>query len=85
MRLVGTAANKTAVVSFLLDGLHPYDVATVMDRFGVAVRSGHHCTQPLMDQYRIPGTLRASFALYNSLDEVDRLIDAVRKARKFLS
>ncbi len=85
VRLVGTAAHKTAVVSFLPEGLHPYDVATVMDRFGVAVRSGHHCTQPLMDQYGIPGTLRASFALYNSLDEVDRLIDAVRKARKFLS
>ncbi|NNE70147.1 MAG: cysteine desulfurase [Rhodothermales bacterium] len=85
IRLIGTADQKTAVVSFLLDGLHPYDVASVIDRFGVAVRSGHHCTQPLMDQYRIPGTLRASFALYNTLDEVDRLVDAVRRARKFLS
>lgn len=85
VRLIGTADRKTAVVSFLLEGLHPYDVATVIDRFGVAVRSGHHCTQPLMDQYRIPGTLRASFALYNTLDEVDRLVDAVTRARKFLS
>ena len=85
VRLVGTASSKTAVVSFLLNGLHPYDVATVMDRYGVAVRSGHHCTQPLMERFGIPGTLRASFALYNTLDEVDRLVAAVRKAHSFLS
>jgi cysteine desulfurase / selenocysteine lyase len=85
IRLIGTATHKTAVVSFLLDGLHPYDVATVMDRFGVAVRSGHHCTQPLMEAYGIPGTLRASFALYNTLDEVEKLVESVQKARDFLS
>jgi cysteine desulfurase / selenocysteine lyase len=85
VRLVGTAPDKIAVVSFLLDGLHPYDVATVMDRFGVAVRSGHHCTQPLMDQYGIPGTLRASFAMYNTRDEVDRLAEGVERARDFLN
>ncbi|MBO6576301.1 MAG: cysteine desulfurase [Rhodothermales bacterium] len=85
VRLIGTAARKTAVVSFLLEGLHPYDVATVMDRYGVAVRSGHHCTQPLMDHYGVPGTLRASFALYNTLDEVERLLASVEKARAFLS
>ncbi|MFT5143084.1 MAG: cysteine desulfurase/selenocysteine lyase [Rhodothermales bacterium] len=85
IRLIGTATHKTAVVSFLLEGLHPYDVATVMDRFGIAVRSGHHCTQPLMEHYGIPGTLRASFALYNTLDEVEKLVESVQKARDFLS
>ncbi len=85
IRLIGTAPEKVAVVSFLLDALHPYDVATVMDRYGIAVRSGHHCTQPLMDQYGIPGTLRASFALYNTRDEVDRLAEGVERARDFLT
>ncbi len=81
----GTAAQATAVFSFLLQGIHPADVGTLLDQQGIAVRTGHHCAQPLMEGFRITGTVRASFALYNSRDEVDRLFAGLEKARQFLS
>jgi cysteine desulfurase/selenocysteine lyase len=85
LRLVGTAREKVPVVSFLVGDLHPYDVGTILDRFGVAVRTGHHCTQPLMTRFGIPGTVRASFAMYNNRDDVDRLVEAVRAAHRMLT
>ncbi len=84
VRLIGTAASKTGVVSFLLDGAHPSDVGTLLDQQGVAVRTGHHCAMPLMECLGIPGTVRASFGMYNSEEEVHRLMDAIAKAQSFL-
>ena len=80
--LIGTAPGKAAVVSFLVDGVHPYDAGTVLDRMGVAVRTGHHCTQPLMDRFGIPGTVRASFAFYNTRADVDALVEGIRQVKK---
>ena len=80
LRLVGTAADKAAVLSFVIEGLHPHDVGTVLDYEGIAVRTGHHCAQPVMDRYGIPATTRASFALYNTREEVDALVAGLRKA-----
>ncbi len=85
LRIVGTAKEKTGAISFLLDGTHPYDVGTILDQYGVAVRTGHHCTQPLMDRYGIPGTIRASFAFYNTPEDVEALVSAVRKAGAMLA
>ena len=85
VRIIGTAPHKSAILSFLLDGLHPYDVGVILDQLGIAVRTGHHCTMPLMDRFGIPGTVRASFAMYNTIEEVDRLVEAVRKAKMMLS
>ena len=85
LKLYGTAANKTSVISFNLSGIHPYDVGTILDKMGIAVRTGHHCAQPIMDYYKIPGTVRASFAFYNTLEEVDRLVEGVKKAKLMLS
>jgi len=84
LRLVGTASRKASVVSFLLGDAHPYDVATLLDRLGIAVRSGHHCTQPVMTYFGIPGTVRASFACYNTLDEIDILVEGLERAEKIL-
>ncbi|MEO0965199.1 MAG: SufS family cysteine desulfurase [Planctomycetota bacterium] len=83
LRLIGTAPGKAAVASFVIDGIHAYDLGPVLDRQGVAVRTGHHCCEPLMDRFGVPATVRASFALYNTLDEVDRLIDGLNKAITF--
>ncbi|HFB62305.1 MAG TPA: aminotransferase class V-fold PLP-dependent enzyme, partial [Bacteroidetes bacterium] len=80
MRIIGQAPDKAAVVSFLVNGIHPYDLGMLLDQMGIAVRTGHHCAEPLMDFYGIPGTVRASFALYNTLEEVDIFVDAVKKA-----
>lgn len=85
LKIIGTAANKTAVISFNIDGLHPYDVGVIVDKLGVAVRTGHHCTQPIMDFFGIPGTIRASFSFYNTKEEIDILIEAVKKAKQMLS
>lgn len=82
--LVGTAAHKTSVMSFLLDGAHPADVGVLLDKQGIAVRTGNHCAQPIMDQLGIPGTVRASFSFYNTFAEVDRLFVAIEKAKTFL-
>ena len=80
----GTAARKAAVISFNVDGVHPYDVGVILDKLGIAVRTGHHCTQPLMQHYDIPGTVRASFAFYNTEEEIDRFISALEKAISML-
>jgi cysteine desulfurase/selenocysteine lyase len=85
MRIIGNPKEQTAVVSFLLGNAHPSDVGTLIDFEGIAVRTGHHCAQPLMDFLKIAGTVRASFAVYNSLEDVDRLVNALRKAQKMLS
>jgi cysteine desulfurase/selenocysteine lyase len=82
VRLVGTAADKVSVVSFVLDGVHPHDIGTIADQEGVAIRTGHHCTQPVMDFFKIPATARASLAFYNTRDDIDRLAAAVWKARE---
>jgi len=84
VQLVGTAKDKVPIVSFLLNGTHPYDVGVILDQLGVAVRTGHHCTQPLMRQFDTPGTVRASFAFYNDLQDVDQLITAITRARELL-
>ena len=84
VRLFGTAPEKAAVLSFLVGEAHPYDVGTLIDQLGVAVRTGHHCTQPVMDRYGIPGTVRASFAVYNTRDEVDAFIAALEKVLPLL-
>lgn len=85
MKLYGTSREKTAVISFNIEGLHPYDIGTLVDKMGVAVRTGHHCAQPIMDFYKIPGTVRASFSFYNTKEEIDRFIEAVKKAKSMLS
>ncbi len=85
IKLIGTAKNKTSVVSFAVDGIHPFDIGTLLDKQGIAVRTGHHCTQPLMDFYQIPGTVRASFAFYNTREEIDQFIAAVEKSISMLS
>ena len=77
--------QRTAVVSFNLKGIHPYDVGTILDKFGIAVRTGHHCAQPIMDFYNIPGTIRVSFAIYNTFEEIDTFIQAIKKAQAMLS
>ncbi|MCL1850623.1 MAG: cysteine desulfurase [Bacteroidetes bacterium] len=81
----GTAPRKAAILSFNLKGIHPYDVGAILDQLGIAVRTGHHCTQPIMTKLRIPGTIRASFAFYNSFEEIDVFVDAVAKAKEMLS
>jgi cysteine desulfurase/selenocysteine lyase len=79
LRIVGTAREKAGVLSFVLDGVHPHDIGTVLDREGIAIRTGHHCAQPVMDRYGLPATARASFGLYNTLEEVDALVAALHK------
>jgi cysteine desulfurase/selenocysteine lyase len=81
-RLIGTAPERVSVLSFVLEGIHPHDVGTVLDLRGVAVRAGHHCAQPLMRRFGVPGTVRASFAFYNTQAEVDQLADGLLEARK---
>jgi cysteine desulfurase/selenocysteine lyase len=77
VRLIGTPAYRAGVVSFEVEGVHPHDAGTILDREGIAIRAGHHCSQPIMDFYKVPATVRASFGLYNTRDEVDRLIDGI--------
>lgn len=84
IRFIGTAPAKAAVVSFLVGNSHPYDVGVLLDHQGVAVRTGHHCTQPIMDHFHIPGTVRASFAIYNTTEEIDAFIQAVERAKGML-
>ena len=84
LKIYGEAPYKTAVISFNIEGIHPYDVGSILDQMGIAVRTGHHCAQPIMDYYQIPGTVRASFSFYNTFEEVDRLVAGVRKAKAML-
>ncbi len=85
LKIYGTAKEKASVISFNIEGIHPYDIGTIIDNLGIAVRTGHHCAQPVMDFYKIPGTIRASFAFYNTKQEVDELVDSVKKAKLMLS
>ena len=83
LRLIGTAQHKASILAFVIDGVHPYDVGPVLDRYGIAVRTGHHCAQPLMDRFGVPATLRASLAMYNTRDEIDALVQGLHKAMRF--
>jgi len=85
LRIVGTSKNKASVISFLIDGTHPYDIGTILDKLGIAVRTGHHCTQPLMKRFEIPGTVRASFAVYSNKEDIDRLVEGVTRAARMLA
>ncbi len=85
LKIYGTSKHKTAVISFNIKGIHPYDIGTIVDKLGIAVRTGHHCAQPIMDFYNIPGTVRASFSFYNTIKEIDVFVDAVKKAAQMLS
>jgi cysteine desulfurase/selenocysteine lyase len=84
LRIIGTAAQKASVISFVVDGTHPYDIGMILDKLGIAVRTGHHCTQPIMDRFGIPGTTRASFAFYNTFEEIDSLVAGVERAVEML-
>ena len=84
VRVVGTARKKASVLSFVMDGIHPHDIGTVVDREGVAIRTGHHCAQPVMDRFCIPATARASFAMYNTVDDIHALVGALKRAQTLL-
>ena len=85
LTIYGTSENKASVISFNLEGIHPYDIGTIIDKLGIAARTGHHCAQPIMNFYNIPGTIRASFAFYNTKEEIDIFVEAVIKAQMMLS
>jgi cysteine desulfurase/selenocysteine lyase len=85
LKIYGTSKHKTSVISFNLEHIHPYDVGTILDKMGIAVRTGHHCAQPIMDFYKIPGTVRASFSFYNTKKEIDTLVEGVKKAKQMLT
>jgi cysteine desulfurase/selenocysteine lyase len=85
LKIYGTSSKKTSVISFNVGDIHPYDIGTIIDKLGIAVRTGHHCAQPIMDFFKIPGTLRASFAFYNTKEEIDALVAAVKKAQMMLT
>ena len=84
LKIYGTAKNKTSVISFNIEGAHPYDIGSILDKLGIAVRTGHHCAQPIMDFYKIPGTVRASFCFYNTKKEIDELVAGVIRAKNML-
>ncbi len=85
LTIYGTSGNKASVISFNIEGIHPYDIGTIIDKLGIAVRTGHHCAQPIMNFFNIPGTIRASFAFYNTKEEIDIFVEAVKKAQMMLS
>jgi cysteine desulfurase / selenocysteine lyase len=85
VRIIGTAAKKAAVLSFEIDGVHPHDVGTILNDYGIAIRTGHHCAQPVMHFYGVPATARASFAFYNTLEEIDKLVDGIRKVQEMFA
>ena len=85
LKIYGTAKEKTSVISFNVEGIHPYDIGVILDKMGIAVRTGHHCAQPIMDFFKIPGTVRASFAFYNTKKEIDALVEGVKTAKMMLS
>lgn len=82
VKIIGEAKEKAAVISFIIEGIHPHDIGTIMDSHGIAIRAGHHCTQPIMDFYNVPATARASFAIYNTKEDVDELVKAIEKCIK---
>ena len=85
IKFIGTAANKASVISFIIENVHPYDVGVILDQLGIAVRTGHHCTQPVMDFFGIPGTIRASFSFYNTTQEIDLFVQGVERAVRMLT
>jgi cysteine desulfurase/selenocysteine lyase len=85
LRIIGTAAHKASVISFTLEGVHPHDLGTIIDHYGVAVRTGHHCAMPLMQFYGVPATARASLGLYNTRDEIDVLVNSLQRAKEMLA
>ncbi len=85
LKIYGTSEHKTSVISFNVEGIHPYDIGTILDKLGIEVRTGHHCAQPVMDFFKVPGTVRASFSFYNTKNEVDILVEGVKKAKQMLS
>jgi cysteine desulfurase/selenocysteine lyase len=84
LNIFGNAPNKASVISFTVDGIHPFDLGTLLDQLGIAIRTGHHCTQPLMKFFNIPGTARASFAFYNNKSEIDFFIESLKRSIKML-
>ena len=84
LRLIGTARRKASVISFVMEGIHPHDIGTIVDRGGVAIRTGHHCAQPVMERFGVPATARASFAMYNTFEEIDALVAALGRVRALL-
>jgi cysteine desulfurase/selenocysteine lyase len=84
LKIYGTATEKTSVISFNIGNIHPYDIGVIVDKLGIAVRTGHHCAQPVMDFFKIPGTIRASFAFYNTKEEIDIFVSAIKKAKMML-
>ena len=84
IKIYGDLEKKTAVISFNIKNIHPYDIGSILDQMGIAVRTGHHCAQPIMDYFEIPGTVRASFSFYNTFDEIDTMVKGVQKAIKML-
>jgi cysteine desulfurase/selenocysteine lyase len=85
VRIIGTAKDKAAVLSFNIEGVHPHDVGTILNEDGVAVRTGHHCAQPVMQRFGVPATVRASFAFYNTFEEVDQLVAGIRRVQKMFA
>ena len=85
LRIIGTSADKASILSFVIDEIHPHDIGTFLDADGVAVRAGHHCTQPLLKRFGVPATARASFAFYNDFEDVDRLVSAVTRMQGFFA
>ena len=85
MQIYGTSKNKTGIISFNIKDIHPYDIGVIIDKMGIAIRTGNHCTQPIMDKYKIPGTARISFGVYNTIEEINRCVDAIKKAITMLS
>ena len=85
LKIYGIAKNKSAIISFNINKLHPYDIGMIMDKMGIAIRTGHHCTQPVMKRFNIPGTARISLAVYNTKNEIDICIKAIKKAKLMLS
>ena len=84
IRFIGTASHKSSVISFVVDGIHPYDIGVILDKLGIAVRTGHHCAQPVMDRFGIPGTVRASLAMYNTTEDIDNLVQGLKRAVQML-
>jgi cysteine desulfurase/selenocysteine lyase len=85
LRVIGTSKEKASVISFVIEGIHPYDIGTIIDTDGIAIRTGHHCTQPVMQRYNLPATARASFAFYNTKEEIDKLVLGIHKVKKMFA
>jgi cysteine desulfurase/selenocysteine lyase len=85
VRIIGTASRKASVISFVIDGIHPHDVGTILDREGIAVRTGHHCAQPVMERFGIPATTRASLSFYNTAEEIDRLVAGIARVKELFA